>query len=344
MKELDSILKNIKNKELLPLYFLHGEEPYYIDVAVKAFENEVLSEDEKAFNQTVVYGKDTSYPEILALARQYPMMGDRQVIIVKEAQDLKLTDEEAKPLMAYIESPVPSTLLVFAHKNKKLDGNKRKLNAALKPYLFLSEKMKDYEVPKFIQSELARLGIKTAPNIFILLSEYLGTDLSRISNELNKLKMLLKPGEILDGTLVEKHIGISKDFNVFELQKALVTKDTAKAMRIVHFIGKNPKAEPMPKIMGFLYNFFSNMVMYQALAGKPQAEIAAAMKTTTYFLGEYAAAARFYPLKHATRIISLLRETDLKSKGLGVNQTPDSELLTELVYKILNIDKLKSKL
>ncbi len=344
MKELDSILKNIKNKELLPLYFLHGEESYYIDVAVKAFENEVLSEDEKAFNQTVAYGKDTSYPEILSLARQYPMMGDRQVIIVKEAQDLKLTDEEAKLLMAYVENPVPSTLLVFAHKNKKLDGNKRKLHAALKSYLFLSDKMKDYEVPKFIQSELSRLDIKTAPNIFMLLSEYLGTDLSRISNELNKLKIALKPGEILDGALVEKHIGISKDFNVFELQKALGTKDAAKALRIVHFIGKNPKAEPLQKILGFLYNYFSNMVIFQSLAGKPQSEVAAAMKTTPYFLRDYAAAARFYPLKHATRILSLLRETDLKNKGLGVNQTPESELLTELVYKILNIDKLKTKI
>ncbi len=345
MKELDSILKNIKNKALLPLYFLHGEEPYYIDVAVKSFENDVLEEDEKAFGQTVVYGKDTNYAEILSLAKQFPMFGNLNLIIVKEAQDLKLGEEETNALLNYIENPVETTVLVFAHKNKKLDGKKRKLNDLLKKknFIYLSEKMRDYEVPKFIQQELNENHIKTAPNISFLLAEYLGTDLSRISNEINKLKLVLKGDEILDEKLVERHIGISKEFNVFELQKALGQKDSSKAMKIVFYMGKNPKSNPIVMTISSLYNFFSNVIIYQTMIGQPQNEIASEMGVNPFFLKDFAEAARLYPLKHATRIISILREIDLKSKGLGANQTDDSELLKEMVYKILNIDKTKVK-
>ena len=171
MKELESLVKNIKNKEILPIYFLHGAEPYFIDQLVKVIEDEVLSEDERDFNQTVVYGKDTSYPEVLSLARQFPMMGERQVIIVKEAQDLRLTETETEVLIQYAQNPISSTVLVFAHKNKKLDGKKKKLNAALKPYLFLFEEVRDYEFLKLIQQELQKMGIKIAPNISNLLAE-----------------------------------------------------------------------------------------------------------------------------------------------------------------------------
>lgn len=346
MKELDSILKNIKNKELLPVYFFHGEESYYIDLAIKVFENEVLSEDEKAFNQTVVYGKDTSYPEVLALARQFPMMGDKILIIVKEAQDLRLTEEESAAFIKYLENPVESTILVFAHKNKKLDGKKRKINDLLKKnnYVYQSDKLRDYEVPKFIQQELSNLKINTAPNISFLLAEYLGTDLSRIANELGKLKLVLKEDEILDEKLVERHIGISKEFNVFELQKALGQKDASKAMKIVHYMGKNPKNNPIVMTLGNLYNFFSNIILYHTLRGQNPQVIASELGVNPYFVKDYSEASVKYPLKHSTRVISILREIDLKSKGLGANQTEESELLKELVYKILNVDKLKINL
>ena len=222
MKELDLILKNIKNKEFLPIYFFHGEEPYFMDVAVKSFENDVLEEDEKAFGQTVVYGKDTTFSDVLSLARQFPMMGDRQVIILKEAQEIRMTEKEADALKAYAENPVASTLLVIAHKYKKVDSRKSFAKILSKnKMLFPSEKMKDYEVTKWIDQEIRNVGLKARPNIPALLSEYLGTDLSRISNELNKLKMILKEGEILDEKTIETHIGISKEFNVFELIKAL---------------------------------------------------------------------------------------------------------------------------
>lgn len=345
MKELDLILKNIKNKEFLPIYFFHGEEPFFIDAAVKSFENDVLEEDEKAFNQTVVYGKDTTFSEVLSLARQFPMMGDKQVIILKEAQEIRLTEKEADALKIYVENPVESTLLVIAHKHKKVDTRKSFAKTLAKnKMLFLSDKIRDYEVPKWIEQELRNLKFQAKPNIPAMLSEYLGTDLSRISNELNKLKMILKEGDILDEKSIETHIGISKEFNVFELIKALGKKDEATALRIAHFIGKSPKNNPFVMMMGNIYNFYSNLIVFHTLAGQSPQIQATTMGVNPYFIKDYAEAARFYNLKHCTRIISILREFDLKSKGLGAINMEEGELLREMVYKILKVDQLKVKL
>ncbi|MBB6329649.1 DNA polymerase-3 subunit delta [Chryseobacterium sediminis] len=344
MKELDLILKNIKNKEVLPIYFFHGEEAYFIDVAVKALEHNFLEEDEKAFNQTVTYGKDTSYQEVLSLARQFPMMGDKQVIIVKEAQDLRFNEEENRILESYVENPVPSTVLVFAHKHKKLDSRKKAAKALDKAKaLFLSESVKESNLPKWISDECTKLKINTAPNISHLLAEYLGNDLSRIVNELNKLKIILKEGEILDGTIVENHIGISKEYNIFELQKALGTKNANTAFKIAHFMGKNPKNNPFVMMLASLYNYFSNVIIYQTMAGQSPQAIASQMGVNPYFIKDYAESARLYPLKHATRVISILREFDMKGKGLGAVNMGEAELIRELVYKIINVDKIKMK-
>ena len=342
MKELELLLKNIKNKDILPLYFLHGPESYYIDQVVNKIEDEFLEEDEKAFNQTVVYGKDTTYQEILALARQFPMMGEKMVIIVKEAQDLKLNEEESNLLMAYAESPVPSTVLVFAHKNKKLDGKKRKLTAALKNYLFLSDTIRDYEIPKVIRDEIQRLKIKTTPAIPDLLTEYLGTDLSRIFNELAKLQMILKEGEVLDENLVERYIGISKEYNTFELTKALGMKDYAKSFKIVNGMGKNEKQNPITLIIGSLFSYFSKVVIYHTLADKSPNSVGAALGISPFFEKEYKMAATKYPLKQATRAISILREIDMKSKGLGASSSA-GDLMKEMVYKLIHLDKTKVK-
>ena len=278
MKELDLILKNIKNKEFLPIYFFHGEEPYFMDVAVKSFENDVLEEDEKAFNQTVVYGKDTTFSDVLSLARQFPMMGDKQVIILKEAQEIRMTEKEAEALKFYAENPVESTLLVIAHKYKKVDSRKSFAKILSKnKMLFLSDKIKDYDVAKWIQGEMLNLKLKSQPNIPTLLSEYLGTDLSRISNELQKLKMILKEGEIIDEKLIETHIGISKDFNIFELIKALGKKDGSQSFKIAHFLGKSPKQNPFVMMIGNLYNFFSNLVIFHTMKGESPQNQASAM-------------------------------------------------------------------
>lgn len=343
MKDLEIVLKSIKNKQLLPIYFLHGEEPYYINIAVKSFEQDLLSEEEKAFNQTVVYGKDTSFGEIVSLACQYPMMGDMQLIVVKEAQDLKTAEADIQAFEAYVENPILSTVLVFAHPYKKLDARKKYTKALdKKNMLFYSEPVKDYNLPKWIQQECEKLGIKTTPNVAPILSEYLGNDLSRIANELHKLKLILKEGEVLDEKTIESHIGISKEFNVFELQKALGHKNIEQAFKIAYYMGKNPKSHPLVLVVGNLFNFFTNIILYHTLLGKSPQQMAAEMGVNPFFLKDYAEAARLYPLKHATRVVSVLREIDMKSKGLGANQTPDSELLKELVYKIINIDKSKN--
>lgn len=343
MKELDLILKNIKNKELLPIYFFHGEEPYFMDVALKSFENDVLEEDEKAFNQTVVYGKDTSFSEVLSLARQFPMMGDKQVIIVKEAQDIILTEPESKALLAYVENPVDSTILVIAYKYKKVDARKAFTKIlSTKKMLFLSEKIKDYNIAKWIDTELKTLGLKAKPNIPNLLAEYLGADLSRISNELLKLKMILKEGEILDEKIIETNIGISKDFNVFELIKALGKKDEINAFKISHYMGKS-KTHTFVMTTGNLYNFFSNLIIFHTMKAESPQNQAATMGINPYFLKDFGEAARLYNLKNCTRVISVLREIDLKSKGLGAINMTDSDLLTEMVYKILHIDQYKVK-
>ncbi|MBD8017919.1 DNA polymerase III subunit delta [Kaistella pullorum] len=344
MKDLDSILKNIKNKELLPIYFFHGEEPYYIDVAIKSFENDVLEEDEKAFNQTVVYGKDTTFSDVLSLARQFPMMGDRQVIILKEAQEIKLTEKESEALKVYAQNPVPCTLLVIAYKYKKVDARKAFAKTLSKnKMLFLSEKMYDSDVPKFIDQQIRKLGLRTKPNIPALLSEYLGTDLSRISNELSKLKMILKDTDVLDEKIIETHIGISKDFNTFELTKTLAHRDAAKAMRVAYFLGKSAKQSPFEMIMGSLYSFFSNLIIYHTLAGKNPKLIQEEMKLNYYQVEDLRVAAANYSLKHATRIISVLREFDMKRKGLGAVNMNETQLLTEMTYKILNVAQLKVK-
>lgn len=345
MKELNSILKSIKNKTLSPIYFFHGEEPYYIDKAVKSFENDILSEEEKAFGQTIVYGKDTNLGEILSLAKQFPMFGELNIIIVKEAQDLKIKEEEQKAFEQYIENPVPTTLLVFAHKHKKIDARKKFAKLLKKAnQIFFSEPVRDYQLANWITDECNALHIKTAPNIAHLLAEYLGNDLSRISNELNKIKLILKEGEVLDGNLVEMHIGISKEYNIFELQNALGAKDESKAFKIVHYMGKNPKSNPIVKNIGALFNFFSKVILFHTMQGSNPNEIATELGVHPFFVKDYAQASRLYPLKHATRVISILREIDLKNKGLGANQTPDEELLKELVYKILNVHQIRVKI
>lgn len=342
MKDLENIIKNIKNKVFSPIYFLHGEEPYYIDLITKELENNILTEEEKAFNQTIVYGKDTNYSEILSLAKQFPMMGEHQVIIVKEAQDLKLNEEEQDIFLKYIENPVPSTILVLAHKHKKIDTRKKFAKALDKDnMLFYSESVKDYNLAKWIQDECLKLKIKTIPNVPHLLAEYIGNDLSRISNELHKIKLILNNEEVLDEKIIEKHIGISKEYNVFELQKALGIKNISTSMKITHYMSKNPKNNPLVMIIGNLYNFYSNIILYHTLKGQSPQSIASTIGINPYFIRDYDMAARNYPLKHATRVISILREFDLKSKGLGANQISDSELLKEMIYKILHIEKLK---
>jgi DNA polymerase III subunit delta len=342
--DIKNIIKDIKNKTLLPIYFLHGEEPYYIDQLCNALEKHVLEEDQKAFNEHIFYGKDISMDQLIGYAQQYPMGGDRQLIIVKEAQELKLgTNEKARDLLnQYCSSPMPSTVLVFAHKHKKLDG-KLSLTKNIKKnnWLFEFEKIKDYRMAPWIQEHLKAEHLAFESYVPQLLADYLGNDLSRIHNEIIKLKIYLKSEQKIDAQLIEQHIGISREFNVFELHKVLQSRQASKSMQMAFHLGKSEKDNPIQMMMGSLYNLFSNAIMYFACQGLPQAEIAADMGVAPYALKNFDEINRHYKPKELCKIISVLREIDLKSKGLGANNLSSQALLQELVYKIIHIDKIK---
>ena len=344
MTELPNLLKNIKNKVYQPLYFIQGEEPYFIDQVMKSLENDIVPEEERDFGLSVVYGKDASLPDILAAARQYPMFGERQVILVKEAQHLNLGEKERPMLEKYVENPTPTTILAFGYKGKKLNGSLRLANLlSNKKYLFSSDLVRDEKMPAWIAAELKNLKISAEPNISHLLAEHLGNDLSRVHNELQKLKMILKEGEVLTAAMVETHVGISKDYNIFELQKAIGKKDAPAAMKIAYYLAKNMKNTPLVMVVGNLYTLFSNLIIYQTSSGASQQDLGRMMGVAPFFVKDYAFYSQRYTLKHATRALSVIREMDMKGKGLGVKQASQEDILTELVYKIVNIDRLRIK-
>jgi DNA polymerase-3 subunit delta len=285
-----------------------------------------------------------------ALVRQLMSLTDREEgkicllieLSARPAKVLPLLEEALDDPDTAVRSRVLD--LVIAYKYKKVDARKAFAKTLSKnKMLFLSEKMYDSEVPKFIDRQISSLGLRTKPNIPALLSEYLGTDLSRISNELSKLKMILKDTDILDEKIIETHIGISKDFNTFELTKTLAQRDAAKAMRVAYYLGKSAKQNPFEMIMGSLYGFYSNLIIYHTLAGKNPKVIQEEMKLNYYQVEDLRVAAANYSLKHATRIISVLREFDMKRKGLGAVNMNETQLLTEMTYKILNVAQLKVK-
>ena len=341
MKDLELLVKNIKNKELLPIYFFHGPEPYFIDVAVQALEDEVLSEEEKAFGMTVLYGKETDISTVLSYASQIPMMGEYNLIIIKEAQDLRFDEKSLELLARYTQNPLPTTILVFAYKHGKMDERKK----FMKPLknggmLFFSEQIKDYKIAGWIREQFTHLGIKAEPRIADLLADHLGSDLSRIASELNKLKIILSSGQVLDGKLVETHIGISKDFNIFELKSALAEKDHKKALRIAHYMGKNTKN--LGGHVTVLYRLFCDIIFFHTMPNAPESELVKVMSITNpFFLNEIRIAARNYPLKQATRVLSILREVNMKERGVGATNVSADELLKEMVYKILHVDQIE---
>ena len=344
MTELPNLLKNIKNKVYQPLYFLQGEEPYFIDQVMKSLENDILPEEERDFGLTILYGKDANVADIVAAARQYPMFGERQVILVKEAQNLALGEKERPILEAYAENPTPSTILAFGYKGKKLNGSLRlgKILSHSKA-IFTADPIREDKMPAWISTELKSAGITAEPNVSHLLAEHLGNDLSRVANELQKLKIILKPGETLSAGLVESHIGISKDFNIFELQRAVGRKDAGAAMKIAYYLAKNMKNTPLVMVVGNLYTLFSNLIIYQTSSGASQQDLGRMMGVAPFFVKDYAFYSQRYTLKHATRALSVIREMDMKGKGLGVKQASQEDILTELVYKIVNIDRLRIK-
>lgn len=331
----DDILSDLKKRIYKPVYFLAGEEPYYIDLISDYIEENVLPATERDFNQTIVYAEDTSVPAIIDAARKFPMMASHQVIIVKEAQNLKKIDD----LLLYAEKPLNSTILVLCHKYKPLD-KRFKLYKVLDSggQYFESKKLRDYEVPGWIERYLMTRGIKAEPAAGAMLTEYLGTDLHKIVNELNKLLILLPKGKpLITAELIEKNIGISKEYNNFELQKAIGDKDALKANRIIRYFADNPNENPIVVTISSLFSQFSKLLIYQSLTDKSRNNAASVLKINPYFVKDYEDWSRKYNLARSIYIISLLRTYDLRSKGFGDAGTDQGDLLKELVYKIIHL-------
>ncbi len=311
-----------------------GEEPYYIDKISDYIEDNILDEADKGFNQMVLYGRDISIDDVVSNAKRYPMMAERQVVIVKEAQDLSRTIEK---LISYVENPQPTTVLVVNYKYKKIDKRKALYKALNKKgFIYESKKLYDNQVPDWIRRVLSGQGYSITPKASQMLVEFLGTDLSKIENEINKLKIVLPKESQITPEAIEENIGISKDFNNFELRKAVGERDLAKAFRIAKYFGDNPKDNPMVMTVSLLFNFFSQLLQYHGLSDKSPRSVASALKINPYFVNEYSNAARNYPMKNVSRAVAVLRDFDVKGKGVGANAVPQKDLLKELLVKIFN--------
>lgn len=339
----ESIITDLKQKRYFPIYFLHGEESYYIDKISEYIEKNVLNDVEKSFNQTIFYGKDTDVLTLMDAVKRYPMMSNLQVVIVKEAQDLKnFPPKESKekskdPLVSYIENPLKSTILVFCYKNKSPD--KRTTFAKLlkdKTVFFESAPLYENQIPAWISSYLSGKSRNISPNASLLLTEYLGNDLSKISNELEKLILNVPKEKTIGVDDIEKNIGISKEYNIFELQNALGAKDVLKSNKIINYFIANPKSNPLVLTIGFLYSFFSKIFLYHHNSRLNDKELALAMSVNPFFLKDYKMAGRNFSLGKTEQIISLLLQTDIRSKGVNNQNTEDGELLKELTYSILH--------
>jgi len=332
-----SILNDIKNRKYKPVYLLHGEESHYIDVISDAVEHTVLAEGQKGFDQTVLYGKETDLIQIVSAAKRFPMMSDYQVIVVKEAQALRWKGDD-EFLLKYLENPTPSTILVFAYKHGKFDKRTKLYKVIEKVGVaFESEKLYDNKVAAWIQEELQRERRKIHPQAAVLMAEYLGTDLSKITNELQKLLLNVPADKEITVLDVEQNIGISKDFNVFELNTALGKRDMVKAIQIVDYFAANPKSNPFVVVVAALSGYFIKVLKYHYLSDKSSPAVAKELGVHPFFTKDYDVAARNFNRRKVFAVISVLREYDLKSKGLNLGlHTGDGDLMREMVFKILS--------
>lgn len=334
MDEVKQLVKDIKNKNLKPIYFLMGEESYYIDKISDYIEDTVLSEEERGFNQMILYGRDITVDDIVSNAKRYPMMSEYQVVIVKEAQDLSRTIEK---LVAYAKNPQPTTILVVNYKYKKIDKRKALYKTLKKTgVVYESKKLYENQVADWIRRVLSPKGYTITPKSAQMLVEFLGTDLSKINNELEKLQIILPKESQITPEVIEENIGISKDYNNFELRKAIGDRNAVKAYQIVNYFAENPKDNPMVVTVSLLFNFFSQLLHFHGLKDKSPRNVASALGINPYFVNEYVAAARNYPMRKVSAVISTLRSFDVKSKGVGANAVPQGDLLKELLVRILN--------
>jgi DNA polymerase-3 subunit delta len=329
------IKTSIKEKKFSPVYLLHGSEPYFIDDIAQELESSILAEEEKVFNQVILYGKDVNAQIVQDHAQRYPMMAPYQVIILREAQEMK----DIKDLEGYIKNPVPTTVLALCYKHKSIDSNTSFGKTLEKnAVVFKSDKIKDYQLEEWITQYCKTEKLRIASSSVSLLAEYLGADLSVVVHELQKVALHLKPGEEITPQHIENFIGISREYNLFELHKALANKDERKTIRILKYLVNSPDSGIIP-VVSSLVNFFMKVYSMHFIKSSSDSEIMTALGfRNTYSVKEYRQAVKNFPLQKIESIISTLRDYDLKSKGVRYNTTgkEDSELLTEMMWQILN--------
>ncbi|MCX6256787.1 MAG: DNA polymerase III subunit delta [Bacteroidia bacterium] len=351
----DEILNELKNRIFRPVYFLMGDEPYYIDEISSYITDNVLNEQEKDFNQTILYGKETDVISLLNVTRRFPMMASHQVVVVREAQSMKGIDgksgfsansnesssikkDNPDPFLLYVENPLRSTVLVINYKYGSLDKRTKLYKSIEKNgVLFESKKLYDNQVAAWISQFASNHRVSIAPDACQLLSEYLGNDLSRIANEINKLVICLPDdNKMITSELIEQNIGISKEYNVFELQKSLSTKDILKANRISNYFADNPKDNPFMLTLTSLFSFFSRLLIYHQLKDKSRKNASVELGINIFFMADYEIAAKKYPENKVIQVVSLIREYDLKNKGVNNMSTGEGDLLKELIFRILH--------
>ncbi|MCF8224509.1 MAG: DNA polymerase III subunit delta [Bacteroidales bacterium] len=330
----EKIIADLKQKQYHPVYFLSGDEPYYIDLVTSFIQTHVLNDSEKTFNQTILYGKDADAATIVNTAKRFPMMASHQVVIVKEAQEINDLDQ----LEHYIEKPLGSTLLVLHYKHKKPDKRRKIFKSLMKNSVFLeSKKLYDDQVPGWISAYVSSKDFTIEPKAAALLVEFLGNDLSKIANEIDKLIISVDEGTAnINASFIERNIGISKDYNNFELHNALGCRDVLKANRIINYFGDNQKNISIQQTIGVLYTFFSKLLVYFWIRDKSRENLSRELGVNIYFVKDYQTAAKYYNPNQVIRVIELLREYDLKSKGYQGTMVPPGELLKELIFKILH--------
>lgn len=330
----NSIIKSLKNNEYKPVYFLQSEEPYFVDTIVDYIENNVLDESEKAFNQIVLYGKEIDAIQVLDQVMQFPMMASHRVVIIKEAQELR----DVEKLTAYLENPSQQTILVLAYKHKKLDKRKKKIWDALKAnaVIFDSKRLYDNQIPSYIHSMVEDQGLTISSRSVAVLTEYLGNDLSKLANEITKLATNLKPGTEISIDHIQEYVGINKEFNIFELQNAIGQRNKSKAYRIAKYFSQNEKANPIPRNLASLYNYFTKLFICKKYIREDNRTIASKLKVNPFFVNEYKSAAKQYSILQICNAFNQLHIMDKRSKGVDSKSINALGIYQEFLFKIFN--------
>lgn len=326
------IITELKRQNFKPVYWLEGEEEYFIDQVMNYAESNILNESERSFNLSIFYGKDADWPAVINACRRYPMFAERQVVLLKEAQQMR----DIEKLESYIDNPLSSTIFFVSYKEKKVDG-RTKLAKLLKEkgVVLSTKKLYDNQLPEWTQELVESKGLTISQKALMLVVDHIGNDLSRIENEIEKISINLDKRKNITEEDIENYIGVSKDFNVFEFQNALAAKNLSKAIRIIQYFEANPKAAPIQYILPSLYTFFSKLFMIYGLNSRDEKAVAAALGVNPFFARDYLKAIQLYSYPEVERVLLLLSEYNLRSIGVNDAGTEDASLLKEMVVKMI---------